>query len=593
MIGFSPQIIKNYNDMWNYLNKKRRFQFLLIITLMVASSLTDTIGIGAVVPFISIMSSNEISNNEYVKIISDYFPGIRNIDSYKYFMFIIFVIISLIASILRLLTSWSITRLSFISGAEIAGEIYRRTLYQPYEVHISRNSSELISGLIKKADNIVFSSILPGINFISSIILVIFLAVTIVVINLYAAIIAALFFGLTYTIIIKSVRSKLLRNGKKINSELTKKVKALQEGLGGIRDVLLDNTQDVYFKLYQNSDFPLQLAHASNTFISASPRAIIELVGMLSIAAYSYNISNTDSGLINTIPNIAALALAAQRLMPAMNQAYSNWATISGAQDEVASVLELLHQNIDHLNLENEKESLKFTQSLRTENICFKYDQTSKSNILSNISVIIAGGSKTGISGRSGSGKSTFVDLLMGLLKPQSGAIFIDNVRLSPENVRSWQSLISHVPQSIFLSDATIAENIAFGVPKEHIDYERVVKAAKQAQIHDFILAQHRGYDHIVGERGIRLSGGQRQRIGIARALYKESSLIIFDEATSALDTQTEEAVMNTIYNLDTNLTILIIAHRISTLRYCDNIIEFDHGNVVRKGSYKELFDDK
>jgi ATP-binding cassette subfamily B protein len=310
---------------------------------------------------------------------------------------------------------------------------------------------------------------------------------------------------------------------------------------------------------------------------------------MALIAILAYSLAIKPEGLSTAIPILGALALGAQRILPILQQAYASYTYMKGGEASLIDTLELLDQELPKfLSVENSNVLVTFKDKIELKNITFKYNLNQKA-ILHEFNLKIPKGSRVGIIGKTGSGKSTLLDLIMGLIQPTHGQLLIDNVSIDENNYRQWQGHIAHVPQSIYLSDASISENIAFGVPRIDIDFDRVVLASQKAQIDNVIETWDNKYDTIVGERGVRLSGGQRQRIGIARALYKNADVIIFDEATSALDNETEKEVMDSIRLLGDKLTILIVAHRLSTLKECDFIIELNGGAVSRMGTYNAL----
>jgi len=288
------------------------------------------------------------------------------------------------------------------------------------------------------------------------------------------------------------------------------------------------------------------------------------------------------------LPVLGALALGAQRLLPALQQAYNAWAAIRGSQASLGATIDLLDQPVSAELLLPPPEPLQFKNAIRFESVRFRYSPLGPW-VIDGLNLAIRKGEKVAFVGSTGSGKSTTLDLLMGLINPVEGRFLIDGKPISKNEVRAWQRTIAHVPQSIFLADATIAQNIALGVPPAEVNMERVRHAAAQAHIAEFIEAHPDGYSAVVGERGVRLSGGQRQRIGIARALYKEADVLVFDEATSALDNTTEQAVMDAIQGLGQHLTIILIAHRLTSVRACDTIFELEGGRVVTQGSYDEL----
>jgi ATP-binding cassette subfamily B protein len=314
----------------------------------------------------------------------------------------------------------------------------------------------------------------------------------------------------------------------------------------------------------------------------------MEALGMLLIAALAYALAQGADGISKAIPILGALALGAQRLLPVLQQAYGAWTSIQGSHASLQDTLELLDQPLPHYADQPEVLAMPFQRSIALNLLSFRYSSETPL-VLNKININIAKGSRVGFVGTTGSGKSTLLDIVMGLLTPCEGVLEIDGQAVTIGNQRAWQAHIAHVPQAIFLADSTIEENIAFGVPKIEINHERVIQAARQAQIAEIVESWPKKYQTFVGERGIRLSGGQRQRIGIARALYKQADVIIFDEATSALDNETEQAVMQAIEGLSEYLTILIIAHRVTTLKNCTQIIELAKGGIARTGTYQDI----
>jgi len=483
-----------------------------------------------------------------------------------------FALAALSAGGIRLLLLWASNRLANAAGADLSLEVYRRTLYQPYSVHVARNSSAIISNITSKV-GLVILTLSSCLTIGTSSFIIISIVAALFAINPTVALIAALGLGFSYVLITKVSRKKMIYNSSQMAKEQTQVVKALQEGLGGIRDVLLDGTQPAYCHIYQKADAPLRRAQASITFISQSPRFVMESIGMVLFAALALGMTHGPQGMLATLPVLGALALGAQRLLPALQQGYAAWSSIIGYQSSTQEVLELLDQPLPPEASQPLPAALPFKKSIQFDSVKFRY--TSETPwVIDNLSLNIPKGTRVGFVGKTGSGKSTCIDLLMGLLEPSSGRITVDGIVLNQQSLRSWQRNIAHVPQSIYLADASLAENIAFGIPREKLDMKRVKEAARQAHIANFIESSPQGYQALVGEWGIRLSGGQRQRIGIARALYKQATVLVFDEATSALDHETEKAVMEAIEGLSSNLTVLIIAHRLTTLKNCTQIIE-------------------
>lgn len=581
-------MLKQLIRLWQQLSKRRKAQFLILFLIMILSSFAEVLSIGATIPFLSVIASPEkLTNTETIK----HFISALNISSKADLVFVFtitFIVAVILSGLCRLLLLWAQNRFSHAVGSDISINVYRKTLYQPYQAHISRNSSEIISGISDKVNSVVYNTILPSIILLSSSIIMVFILVAIVTINPTIALIAFVGFLAIYLIVIYFTKNKLSANSKRISVEQVQVIKSLQEGLGGIRDVLLDGTQEAFCQIYRNSDMPLRKAQASIQFIGNSPRYAIESMGMVLIALLAYWLTHSSQDTSIIIPTLGAFAIGAQRLLPALQQGYVNWVSMKGGQASLMDTLELLEQPMLNSKDSSADENFSFNNSIELKHLSFKYADYLP-YVLDDINLIIGKGKKIGIIGTTGSGKSTLLDIMMSLLKPTSGQILVDGKPVEDKNYRDWQKIVAHVPQSIFLADASIAENIAFGTSKQNIDYEKIKKVSKLAQIDKTIEASDRGYNTLVGERGVRLSGGQRQRIGIARALYKNAKVIILDEATSALDNQTEQDVMQSIEQLSKDITIIIVAHRLTTLKNCDQVIELKDGKVSRIGNYKQL----
>ena len=579
-------------QLWNHLSNRRKKQFLLLLILMILASIAEIISIGAIIPFLGILTAPEqIYQHPLMQTVNSML-NITSPDQLLFPLTIVFITAALLAGIIRLTLLYAMTRLSYAAGADLSINVYNRTLYQEYSVHVSRNSSEVINGIITKTNTVIRGVLTPILNLISSTIIIIAILATLFLINISVALITSTIFGGIYWLITSYTKKQLQGNSQIIADQSTLMIKSLQEGLGGIRDVLIDGSQQFYCKLYRNADLPLRHASGNNAFISASPRYAMEAIGMTLIAALAYIITQQEGGVVTAIPVLGALALGAQRLLPSLQQAYSAYSTIKGSKASFKDVNDLLEQPLPDYAEKPLPAPIEFEKEIVLNNLSFRYtaDNTKKTPwILEDINLTLSKGARIGFMGVTGSGKSTLLDILMGLLPPTSGELTIDGEPITNKNRRAWQAHIAHVPQNIYLSDSSIEENIAFGIPKDKINHQQVKKSAEQAQISELIEGWQDGYQTFVGERGVRLSGGQRQRIGIARALYKQANVLIFDEATSALDNKTEQSVMEAIEGLGRELTILIIAHRLTTLTGCNQIIKLDKSNIVNTGSYKEM----
>jgi ABC-type multidrug transport system fused ATPase/permease subunit len=574
--------------LWHHISPRRRGQFALLLILMIATSCAEIVSIGAVLPFLAVLTAPE---RLFFLPLAQPFIRILGITSTGELLLPLtagFGIAALIAGAMRLLLLWANTRLSFATGADLSISIYRRTLYQAYAVHVARNSSEVINGISGKANGVIYNIIVPLLSCMSSSIMLTGILIAILSIDPVIALSAFLGFGLIYALIIRFTQARLLTDSQCIARESTLVIKSLQEGLGGIRDVLIDGSQATYCTIYRDADEPLRRAQGSSFFISSSPRYGMEALGMMLIAALAYTLARQPDGISKAIPVLGALALGAQRLLPVLQAAYSSWANMQVGQASLLDTLELLDQPLPDDVDQRASDPLSFQHQITLKHVSFRYSPDTPW-VFQNLALTLPKGSRIGFIGTTGSGKSTLLDIVMGLLQASEGSLDIDGQPITVANNRAWQAHIAHVPQAIFLADSTIEENIAFGVPKGEIDQRRVMQAAQQAQIADLIASWPKQYKTSVGERGIRLSGGQRQRIGIARALYKQADVIIFDEATSALDNDTEEAVMQAIELLRKDLTILIIAHRLTTLKNCSHIVELADGGILRQGSYTEM----
>jgi ATP-binding cassette, subfamily B, bacterial PglK len=588
----SQPLIQNLGRLYSHISPLRRKQFVLLLVLMILAAFAEVFSIGAVLPFLTVLMSPEVVyEHSYAQPFIRYF-GLVSPDQLLLPMTIAFGFAALLAGGMRLLLLWAGTKVSYLTGADLTIKVYRGTLYQPYSVHVSRNSSAIINTMVGKVNAAIQSTIIPVLNIISSVTMLVVTLSFLLVIEPKITIITFGGFGLIYIAIVSLTAKFLFNNGSRIAREHTQVVKLLQEGLGSIRDILLDGTQELYCKLYRKSDLPLRRAQGINVFIGSSPRFGIEALGMTFLAFIVYFLAKEPGGIAQSIPVIGILALGAQRLLPVLQLSYHSWSTIQGARAQVADVLFFLDQPIPDYAGKASLELLPFQHELNFNQLSFSYGPE-EPKVLNQIDLSIAKGARVGFIGATGSGKSTLIDIVMGLLSPTKGSMSIDGEVITEDNFRSWQKHIAHVPQSIFLADSSIEDNIALGVPKDQVDFERIKKAAKRAQLADLIECWPKKYQTFVGERGVRLSGGQRQRIGIARALYKQADVLILDEATSSLDSETEKEVMQAINDLSDDLsddlTIIIVAHRLTTLSSCAQIVELDKGNIKRIGSYRDI----
>lgn len=574
-------------DIWHHLRPCRRRQLAFLSFVMLASSASEVLSLAAVLPFLGVLSNPALAwRNPVVQHLAN-IVGLSDENDLLIPVTIVFVVAVILAAAVRLSNLWLNSRLAAAIGSDLSCEAYCRTLHQPYSVHVQRNTSEVIAATTTHISQTVLI-IQTVLQLITALLVSVGILLALVVVDWQVALVAMLVFVSAYGLIVLISRRRLASNSSVVVRAGQQQLKALKEGLGAIRDVLLDGTQSTYLQIYRQADRPLRLKQAQSGFIGAFPRYSLEALGLLLIAFLALLLSLQRGSATAVVPLLGTLALGSQRLLPALQQVYSGWATIRAHRSALLDVLALLDQPMPSYLKAIERDSFGFEKTIELKQLSFRYTDEMPS-VLHPINLKIRRGERIGIIGTTGSGKSTLLDLLMGLLEPTTGVIMVDDQDLHdplhPERLPAWRHSIAHVAQSVYLIDGSISENIAFGIPVDQIDTDRVKLAASQAQISAFIESRPGGYNSFVGERGIRLSGGQRQRIGIARALYKQAKILILDEATSALDITTENAVMDAVENLSKDLTIVMIAHRLTTVERCDRIIELKNGSIVNEGS--------
>lgn len=560
---------------WNNFDNNLRFKFIFLFVVTFLSAFAEILSLGTVVPFLGLLVNPEIIySNHQVMYLINFFELERGPSLVTLFT-VLFCSFVILAFFFRILLLWYQTKLSSKAGIDLSVKIYKKVLNQQYSMHLNRNSSEIIAIVTGKVNNVVSGGIFPTVSIISSIPVGLSIFVFIMLLDVKLALIAFLTVGISYVSIVFLTKSKLANIGDEINVNTTYVVKSLQEGLGSIRNVILDNLQKPYINLFSVHQNSLRNAVANSQIIGAMPRYFLEVVGILTIALVGYGYWVTKDNISDKIPILGAMAIAAQRILPLLQQSYSGWTAIKSSLASIDDTISILDQTGDlSFNL---NEEVKFTKLISGENISFKYQNTDNL-ILKNINFEIEKGTIVGIIGKTGSGKSTLVDIISGLLIPTSGSILIDGKEIKHENSNQWKKKISYVPQNVFLLDASIEKNIALSSYGNSIDVNKIKIAAKKANISEFVDKMPNKYQTIVGESGSRLSGGQKQRIGIARALYKESELIIFDEATNALDDITENFIIDELKKLKQQKTIIIISHNKNSLVNCDRVFRIENG---------------
>ncbi len=560
--------------LYRTLGPRRRRQFALALALMLAGAVAELLTIGAALPFLALIAAPEQLAR---------FPAVGRWVSLiggdpVLAASLLLATAAVAAAAVRVLLAWYTHRFVTAVGHDLAARIFARMLRQPYAAYVRRSSSEILSG-IEKVQQVVQDILQPGMQGMTSGFIALSIMILLCLIDAFAALSAAAFVILIYAVVSYFNRGRLRRNARILSEAATARVKIVQEGLGGIRDVILDRSQPLFEDSFRRVDARYRRAQSVNAFIAAAPRFGVEAAGIAAIALIAWTMSREPGGIVAAIPVLGALALGAQRLLPLLHQTYAGLSLSTGAFRLLGDVTALIDAPIVE-EPPAAAATLPFVGSIRFDSVCYRHPEGSFA--LDAVDLEIRRGARVGIAGPTGSGKSTLLDLLMGLLEPDSGAVRIDGEALDDAGRARWRGQIAHVPQAVYLTDDSIAANIAFGVEARAVDLSRLRAVAAAAQLESFVEGLPEGYETRVGERGIRLSGGQRQRIGVARALYKRAPVLILDEATSALDDETEAAVMRAIMALGEEITIIMIAHRASTLAGCDRIVRLKEGRVVK-----------
>jgi ATP-binding cassette subfamily B protein len=549
---------------------RRRAHVMLTLALMLAAAAAELLTIGATVPFLAVITGLGPQAARQVPAWFWFTP--------RPFVAAVLILVgsAIAAAVVRLMLLWVSQRLITLLGHDIAAAIFARTLRQPYGDFVQRNSSEVLAGM-DKAREVVSGVLQPAMQGLTGAVIASFIIALLFAIDPFAATVAAGSVSAVYFVLSLGTRRRLRRNSVAIAETAISRTKILQEGIGGIRDIILERSQWVFEGKFREIDLRFRRAVAANMFISTGPRFVLEAAGIVTIAIVAIIMSLQPGGVIKAIPVLGALALGAQRLMPLLQQVYNGWSQLTGNLQSLRDLQSLVSTPVSATRPPL-PESRPFTGEIAFRDVGFRYPGGDFA--LRGVGLTIRRGSRIGVLGPTGGGKSTLLDLLMGLLEPSEGEISIDGRPLDDGSRAGWQAQIAHVPQSIYLTDDSIAANVAFGVPRDSIDPGRVEAAARAAHLDRFVGELDEGYGTVVGERGIRLSGGQRQRIGIARALYKQAPVLILDEATSALDDDTEAEVIRSIMALGRDVTLIMIAHRRSTLAGCDRLLKVENGRV-------------
>lgn len=585
---------QSLRDTWTLLDRKRKVKFLFVLSLMLLSGAAELVSLGAIVPLLAFLSdNNQLKQFPYFGAILSYF-GIKSRISTTVFLCAVFALVAVLSGLVRLINLWLSGRFAAEVGSLLSCEAYRNTLLQPYSFHLYLDSSRIISSTQNQVNRCV-AALFGVMQLITSVIVSIFIVAALVAINAFIALAAMSIFSFCYLLLYQFTKRVLSSNGRLIAQYSHMQVKALRDGLGAIKNIILSGRYHEFISSYYLADVPQRQLEQSNRFISQYPRYILEVISLVFVSVLACYAVIFYPNKDQIIPILGAFALGAQKLLPSLQLAYSSSATIKACTPDLSDILELANQKVEDIN-NCAVDPYQLQSSIEFRRVSFSYNSKT-AYTLSGISFNILKGEVLGLVGETGSGKSSLIDLIMGLLPPADGNILIDGVNLYDSDslgfVSSWRRSVAHVPQRVYLSNASISDNIALGLPPGRAVRAEVELAAKKAEIHSYILSTSSGYDTNVGEGGIKMSGGQLQRIGIARALYGNCSLLVLDEATSSLDSETEEKIIKNIHSLDPSVTIIMVAHRLASLKGCDRIFKLKSSGLFIYGSYAEFMHDK
>jgi len=594
-------------QLFGLLTPQQRKQLFTLQILIIIMAGAEAAGIASVGFFVGMLGDITILERDNVLSQIYLWSGILDPHSFVFWVGVGLMIFLMSSAAISVYTIWQVALFGSRLGAEIGSRLYRHYMYQNWLFHASENSAQLTKQISVEAMRVTSYVINPLMQVNARLMVVSFILITIFVIDPIVAATGLAIFALAYVLLYKIVRNRLMKNGRIVSEVSTLRLKLLAEGFGGIKDLLLLGRQKDFVERFRSSSDAFANAQGVNSALAQFPRYIMELFAYGSIILLVlFLIKAYEGDLGAVLPMLAVYALAGFKLLPTVQQIYSNIAKIKGniaafesiREDLKSSQRDATKQLYDPLCNENnvsntvgmmtKVDRISPKLNIELKNVSFTYPGKEIS-ALDNLSMNVPVNKVIGIVGSSGSGKSTTIDMLLGLISPQKGQMLVDGQVVDSEELRAWQNALGFVPQSIFLSDASILENIAFGLPKKKIDVARIEKVLKLSRLDDLVGQLPDGLETVVGERGVQLSGGQRQRIGIARSLYQDAEVLILDEATSALDGITEKLIMDAIHDFSGSKTIIMIAHRLKTVKKCDVIYLMEQGKIKDQGTFEEL----
>jgi len=582
--------------LYSLLNRRERRNLFLVFGAVLVMAGLQVLSVASIMPFLSVAANpSSIQNNAYLSWAYNIF-GFSDTSSFLIALGLVALAILVLSNAFIIFTRWLMERYAWGRNHSISRRLLRSYLYRPYEYFLTRNSAELGKNILEEVKEVTDQMLKPTLLGIAKGVVALFIVGFLVYFDPIVAIIVAAVLGAAYGGVYLLIRRQLDRRGAARVESNTKRYQFVGEAFGGVKEVKIRGKEEAFLELYDDPSRRYAWNQALYRVMKRAPRYIIEAVAFGGIILIAIYLIAVREGLQQVIPVLGLYAFAGYRLMPALQVAFHGLASARFNMAALNKLHQDLTQHIDEkgpgTSDEESPEPLMLIEKLELQNVSFTYPEA-KQPAIEDLSITIPAQTMTGFVGKTGSGKTTAVDLILGLLRPQQGTIAVDGTPLQDENLRRWQQNIGYVPQHIYLSDDTVARNIAFGVSPDEIDMDAVRDAARRAHIYDFVEDElPETWQTVVGERGVKLSGGQRQRVGIARALYHNPSVLVFDEATSALDQSTETSVMEAIYELEGQHTILLIAHRLSTVQRADNVFMLEDGRKVGEGTYDELMNE-
>tara|TARA_B110000003_G_C16643234_1_gene530993 strand:+ start:414 stop:2219 length:1806 start_codon:yes stop_codon:yes gene_type:complete len=587
-------MFQNIKKIYKLLSPDQRKKLVFLQILVIFMSFTEVIGVLAIGPFMSLVGDiDQIHSNNLISQIYSY-TGFNSETDFIIFAAFMVIAVLTFAAVVNIFTIWKISMYAAHVGATLSNRLFVFYVQQPWLFHATGNSSELLNKIVQESSRLNALVINPIMQFNARFVMGSIMLVAMTIYNPPVAISAIFIFLLAYYILFLAARGRLNKNGEIISNRQADRFKVMSEAFGGIKDTLVLGRQASFISRFISASDEMAVAMGISNSLTLYPKYLLELLAYAGVVSLVLYLIFTSNGQIESIiPVLAIFALAGFKVLPAFQLCYSSLSVIKANMSSFETLEDDLLNSSQSLENQTWKDFSKIKAltpmaGISVNHISFAYPDTQK-NILNDINIQINVGQFIGIVGSSGSGKSTLIDIILGLIEPMSGEVRVDEIPLTPDNLRAWQSSIGVVSQDIFLADSSIRENVAFGLPLEEINEEKVQLGVGLANLHEFIKTLPDGLDTRVGERGIQLSGGQKQRIGIARALYNNASTLIFDEATSALDGITEKKVMDAIYSLTGSKTIIVVAHRLASVKKCDAIYLLDDGKVIDSGVYDDL----